>query len=224
MAMSEGEKTEMVDRIKDLEASMKNYVAYAEAQKQDFDTKVKEEVLNVKSHIDDLYKKSMEEHEINEGKMQDLYIRTNKSFLDMKTEFDKITIKMGEWEAWSGPRAGGERAEKEHYYIPTKNLLPDTFKGELNKWKQWKEDVEDYMDTVNKGMKIFLAEVIKEKGMLDDTFTDQHVQKYGPKVTGDRVQVWRALKKLTGDEARRVISSVKNEDGFRAWRQLVENF
>ena len=34
----------------------------------------------------------------------------------------------------------------------------------------------------------------------------------------------RALKSLTGREARKVIMSVKNEDGFKAWQKLHMHF
>ena len=41
---------------------------------------------------------------------------------------------------------------------------------------------------------------------------------------GDHVQVWRALKGLTGGFARSVVQSVHGEDGFEAWRQLHLQF
>ena len=79
------------------------------------------------------------------------------------------------------------------------------------------------MDTVNKGMKSFLKDV-EVTGLIDNSFLASAAQKYGQKVADDGVQVWRALKKLTSEEARRVISSVKDENGFVAWKQLTENF
>ena len=38
----------------------------------------------------------------------------------------------------------------------------------------------------------------------------------GEKVLGDHVQVWRALKGLTGGVARSVVQSAHGEDGFEA--------
>ena len=43
-------------------------------------------------------------------------------------------------------------------------------------------------------------------------------------VTQDEVQVWRALKGLTDGEARKVVLSVRDEDGFLAWRKLCLHF
>ena len=36
--------------------------------------------------------------------------------------------------------------------------------------------------------------------------------------------MWRALKSLSGRDARKVIVSVKNEDGFKAWQKLHMHF
>ena len=47
---------------------------------------------------------------------------------------------------------------------------------------------------------------------------------YGEKVTKDAVRVWRALKGITEGEARKVINSVKSEDGFKAWWKLHLRF
>ena len=46
----------------------------------------------------------------------------------------------------------------------------------------------------------------------------------GTKMTGDHVQVWRALKGLTTGVARTVIMSVVAEDGFEPWRRLHMQF
>ena len=59
---------------------------------------------------------------------------------------------------------------------------------------------------------------------LKDEWMQMMKGNYGAKVTEDSVQVWRALKSLTGSEARKVIMSVKNEDGFKAWQKLHKHF
>ena len=52
---------------------------------------------------------------------------------------------------------------------------------------------------------------------LKDEWMQMMKDKYGAKVTEDSVQVWRG-------EARKVIMSVKNEDGFKAWQKLHMHF
>ena len=59
---------------------------------------------------------------------------------------------------------------------------------------------------------------------LKDEWMQMMKDKYGAKVTEDSVQVSRALKSLNGGEARKVIMSVKNEDGFKAWQKLHMHF
>ena len=43
-----------------------------------------------------------------------------------------------------------------------KNMIPDIYDGDLQKWRAWKEDAEDYMDTANAGMRKLLKEVEAE--------------------------------------------------------------
>ena len=206
--------------VDDMAQKMGNYVAVTTQKEQEFKGRVDAEVENVKKVIEGV-------HEASQSKSHDMNQRMQDTYQETKSAFDNIMIKMAEWERWSSQHlpAGGDRHDKVHYYIPTKNLLPEAFKGELSKWKQWKEDVEDYFDTINKGMENFLKDIeAEDKEPIDGKFVADHMQLYGPKVTGDSVQVWRALKNLTSDEARRIISSVKNEDGFLAWKQLVENY
>ena len=57
-------------------------------------------------------------------------------------------------------------------------------------------------------MRSFLKDVEAQTELLKDEWMQVMKDKYGAKVTKDSVQVWRALKSLTGGEARKVIMSV----------------
>ena len=80
------------------------------------------------------------------------------------------------------------------------------------------------LDCSNPGMRSVLKEIEAQTEELKDEWTQMMKDKYGAKVTEDSVQVWRALKSLTGGEARKVVMSVKNEDGFKAWQKLHMHF
>ena len=108
-------------------------------------------------------------------------------------------------------------------YLPEKSMIPGIFNGEVDGWRVWRDDVSDFFDTRNVGMQKVLVEI----GVRPDTPTHTLLSKMsslGPKVLGDSLQVWRALKALTSGNARTVIQSVEGEDGFEAWKRLHHRY
>ena len=200
-------------RLDLLTGRMDAYAIYMEQEKAGFKSLVDTELAQHKIVVNELYNSTKVKFAEDENKVQDLHIKIYEAFQKLEERMKGM-----------GSGEPGERRDKEHYYIPTKILVPEAYRGDLSKWKQWKEDIEDYLDTVNKGMKSFLREVEQVPGVVTTDFVNRRTHIYGHKVTGDKVQVWRALKKLTTEEARRVISSVTEEDGFAAWKRLIENF
>ena len=85
-------------------------------------------------------------------------------------------------------------------YLPQKSMIPKTFSDKVDEWRQWQEDVEDFMDTLNPGMKALLQEIDGLEEMDSDWY--QYWRRWTQighpdKVKDDRVNVWRALKKMT---------------------------
>ena len=109
-------------------------------------------------------------------------------------------------------------------YIPIKKLVPKEYKDHGDGWRQWQDDLLDFLDCSNPGMRSFLKEIEAQTEELKDEWMQMMKDKYGAKVTEDSVQVWRAIKSLTGRAARKVIMSVQNEDGFKAWQKLHMHF
>lgn len=109
-------------------------------------------------------------------------------------------------------------------YIPLKAMVPKEFTGKSDDWRSWQDDLLDYFDNVTPGMREFLKEVDLENDAVTEECVAIREAKCGPRITGDTVQVWRALKALTGGEAKKVTLSVKTEDGFRAWQRLHMHF
>ena len=60
------------------------------------------------------------------------------------------------------------------------------------------------------------------KDVLPLTWCEQSRAKYGEHLMNCKEDLWRTLKALTeeGCEARKIISSVRDEDGFQAWHKL----
>ncbi len=99
-------------------------------------------------------------------------------------------------------------------YIP---MVPHAFSDKPEDWRQWQDDVMDLFDNVNPGMKEFMKIVEVETETVDQAWLLDKQDTYPVKMTSDELQVWRALKKLPTGEAKKVVTSIKNENGFPAW-------
>ena len=118
----------------------------------------------------------------------------------------------------SGGRGGRD-------YIPLKNQMPDTFDNELKVWRNWRTDLLSYVDTVTPGMKRFMIEVESMNASPSREWLQEFAKREGmPFVVEDQVKIWRVLKKTTKGEARKIVESIRDEDGYMAWREIVNNF
>ena len=109
-------------------------------------------------------------------------------------------------------------------HLPEKSMLPKVFEGNLEEWRNWQDDVSDFLDTRHSGMLRFLDAISKQRDQQISDSLKQTWQFLGPKVLDDEIHVWRALKGLTGGVARTVVMSVSEENGFEAWRRLHLQF
>eukprot|EP00973_Karenia_brevis_P052469 7290406-Karenia_brevis.AAC.1 len=73
-------------------------------------------------------------------------------------------------------------------------------------------------------MKAFLMSIAAEEKEIGEEFMMRAASIFSMEITGDAVKVWRALKALTEGEARKVLTSVKGEDGFIGWQKLHQRF
>ena len=135
----------------------------------------------------------------------------------MSSRMDAMENSSGE-----GLQQGGGQSRG---YLPDKSTIPRAYDGNLEEWRAWRDDSADFLDTKNVGMAQLLADIAKKKDIpVDSSTLAKCAGVLGTKVTGDHVQVWRALKGLTTGVARTVIMSVGAEDGFEAWRRLHMQF
>ena len=109
-------------------------------------------------------------------------------------------------------------------YLQAKNLTPKVFGDKPEEWRMWRDDLEDFMDTINPGMKTFLKSIAEEAEIIDNAWKEAKRMDSGDKIINDEVQVWRTLKALTTGEAKKLILSVKAEDGYRAWQKMHHRF
>ena len=109
-------------------------------------------------------------------------------------------------------------------YLPQKSMIPKTFSDKHEEWRVWQEEVADYIDTMTPGMKKILEEVDKEEGVVDELWRDSLSDRHAESLVKENQNVWRLLRRITDHEAKKVVMSVKNEDGFRAWQKLKQRF
>ena len=128
----------MAQRIGQLETDLRiavermdQYATVVEEQKRVFIEQVKDEFVSVKTQMDTILAQTKNELTKNEEKYLDMYKLTNDTFMNTNAAFLRIDAKIAEWQTWSSqqPQHGRDRKEKEIYYIPMKNMQPDTFKG-----------------------------------------------------------------------------------------------
>ena len=102
-------------------------------------------------------------------------------------------------------------------------MIPKNFTDKADEWRSWQEEVADYVDTVTPGMKKVLAEIDQETDVIDELWRHARETKYG-KVLEEHINFWRLLRRITDGESKKVVMSVKDEDGFRAWQRLKQRF
>lgn len=145
--------------------------------------------------------------------LQELHDRT-------KGAVEQIQRRLSELER--NPGAGTKKSQRG--YLPMKETIPSVFADKIADWRLWVEDVADFMDDQTEGMKDFLMFVAKEKDPITQEWKSEARVEHDDKVVSNMVNVWRALKKLTSGEARKIVMSVREEDGFRAWQKLHQRF
>ena len=118
----------------------------------------------------------------------------------------------------------GEKEDRHRGFLPDKKTIPNDFSGEnLVEWRSWTEDMEDYLDDKVPGMRACLKAAVAEEGAANHEWLKARTG-LGAKVMASSVDLWRALKNLTTGEAKTIVKSVREHDGFLAWQKLSERY
>ena len=104
-------------------------------------------------------------------------------------------------------------------FVPIKDSVPEMYEGKLEEWRDWKENMEDYVDTVKGGMKEIMREVEKEEGKIDEDWKKDK----GDMAVKSDIHLWRLLKQKTRGEAKKVVLTVGEGEGLAAWRALCRS-
>ena len=102
-------------------------------------------------------------------------------------------------------------------------MTPKNFTDKADEWRSWQEEVADYVGTETPGMKKVLAEIDQKTDVIDALWRHARETKYG-KVMEEHTNLWRLLLRITEGESKKVVMSIKDEDGVRAWPRLKQRF
>ena len=105
-------------------------------------------------------------------------------------------------------------------YLPEKSMIPKNFTDKADEWRSWQVEVADFVDTTAPGMKKVLAEIDQETEVIDDLWRRARETKYGEVMEG-HTNLSRLLRRMTGGESKKVVMSIKDEDGGLAARQGI---
>ncbi len=127
---------------------------------------------------------------------------------------------------------GSGSTERRKGYLPLKNLVPKKkFGGKLEEWRTWRDDTMDYVDFVTPGVKMLLKNITKECLKNPEVTAHAQVRKFNdanPLATQWKVEhsmdLWRLLKEQTEGEARRLLQTAPEEDGWESWMRLVSYY
>jgi hypothetical protein len=148
----------------------------------------------------------------------------------VKTSFDRVEVEIGTLmgrlayvedairNGRDGGRDGGTSRSKKSL-IHIKNLTP-TVLSQPEHWKKWKGDIEEYLEELVPGFKDMLEKVKKSEEEVDQSWFNDVDDLWWDYAD----QLWRLLRRYSEGEARRVIMSVGNDNGWDAWRKLHQQF
>ena len=121
---------------------------------------------------------------------------------------------------------GGHSDHKKIGLLPDKMMIPKIYDHDILQWNKWKDSVMKYFDESKEGIKKVMEEVAQLKEPVTADALRTAARNY-PQVLSSVEQwkhLYRALERLTDGEASKVLSTVKDENGFEAWRQLHLRF
>ena len=150
--------------------------------------------------------------EVSEG-LKDLYTVANVAVGAVASRVQRIEEELTAQEERRNSRRGGEDVmHGQKSLLHYKNMKVPVLE-KMEGWRSWTADVEDYTEETMPGIRADL-ETAKS---CDEEVTDLDMS---AGAWSHREMVWRFLKQYTAGEARKVVGSAPNRNGWEAWRKL----
>ena len=135
-----------------------------------------------------------------------------------KTEVEELRRRATDIEK----KGGGEKKNKWELSRP-KDIEPDIFGSKEEHWAKFKDGIRDFADAVHNGLKAQLDWALKQR---DEVTRDVLARNPLASTTEEhwdlRYEVFKLLKRKTevASEARKIIETVGDSNGYEAWRLL----
>jgi len=196
---------ETTDNINMVKADVENSVGMViNDAKKEFGV-VRGELMELKSTVQGLagaaqvkFTEYMEEMQRAKADFDGLEKGARDTFLEVKQKIEELE------------RREGRGDSKMTGFLYTKNLAPKIFNGKPEDWRNWQQDTMEYFDDIVKGIKQVLEAAAKEE-MNGDW-------------KGQSQNIYRALKRFTDGDAKKVVMGVSDENGWKAWRELCKQY
>ena len=114
--------------------------------------------------------------------------------------------------------------EKKWQLTRPKDMEAGTFSGKDEEWPKWKEEMEDYIESVHPGLKVALTAMAKTSSEVTQQSLVSHDPPFGREEWALSESLFVLLKRKTSIEARNVVMCVERMNGFEAWRLLTGRF
>ena len=109
-------------------------------------------------------------------------------------------------------RARGAGSDRQRSLLHHKNMTVAVLE-KMDQWRSWTADVEDYTEEKMPGIRVDLDRAKNQDEEVVEVDMD-------PEAWKSREMVWRFLKRYTSGEAKKVVCSAPNRNGWDAWRKL----
>ena len=91
--------------------------------------------------------------------LKDLNERYNKFYVDADAEVKALKARVSGLEtSGSSGQAPEKRDGLGHGYKPATSMIPKSFTDKIEDWRSWKEDIDEFLDMSNPGMKMFFGQ------------------------------------------------------------------
>lgn len=134
-------------------------------------------------------------------------------FAGVKEKLNELEETVGKIQEKNEKKSGHNEYNKRS--VRAKSLMPDKFSGPEAMWKNWKADIEDYVETAGKQMMQHMKLAKLHKARV----TEREFKAMGRNEFNKGKEVYKLCAKTDG-EANEIITSSEEGNGWEAWRQL----
>ena len=205
------------DGLQQVTVEMQTYSRDLSAQKSELMRDLDAEFDSHKLALANVVNAAREEFGKLQSHITGLHAQTAQTFAEVREKVEAMEKDFRQGGRDKGP-------DKSSGFLPIKSMVPPVFGNNEDKWRSWQEDVADYIDSQQNGLKEVLKGAERQTDPIGDSWMQAQTEMHAIVVERHKANVYRALKALTTGEARTVVAGIRAENGYEAWRALHQRF